>query len=139
MTTFTGKQLALWILILVSVPLELPGQTSRGTVSGLVTDPAGAAVVIANVELRNTATNVARTTTSNEAGFYRFDAVDPGPYAITVTSSGFRAAKTGEFPIAGAQVASLDVHLAIGDVQNSIEVTAAAVQLQTESPVRGGT
>ena len=139
MTTFTGKQLALWILILGSVPLELPGQTSRGTVSGLVTDPAGAAVVSANVELRNTATNVARTTISNEAGFYRFDAVDPGPYAITVTSSGFRVAKTGEFPIAGAQVASLDMRLEVGEVQNSIEVTAVAVQLQTESPVRGGT
>ena len=55
------------------------GQTSRGTVTGTVTDPNGAVIAGAEVTLTSGATKLSRTTTTNSEGFYRFEAVDPGP------------------------------------------------------------
>ena len=66
------------------------GQTSRGTVTGIVTDASGAAVPGATVELKGTQTGVLRSTTSNESGAYRFDAVDLGEHDLTVKAQGFR-------------------------------------------------
>ena len=133
------NKFCIFLAIAFSLCIALNAQTSRGTVTGIVTDQSAAAVVNAGVDLRNTATNVVRTTMSNEAGLYRFDAVDPGEYQVSVTSSGFNAARTSPFNVAAGQVASVDMHLTIGEVKNVVEVTAEAVQLQTESPVRGGT
>ncbi len=53
-------------------------QTSRGAVSGTVADQNGASIAGANVTLTNVQTNLARTTVTNDEGFYRFDAVDLG-------------------------------------------------------------
>ncbi|MDQ3254508.1 MAG: carboxypeptidase-like regulatory domain-containing protein, partial [Acidobacteriota bacterium] len=61
---------------LFGLSLVAAAQTSRGTVSGVVTDTAGAVVPGASVTLTSDATNQARTTVSNEEGFYRFDAVE---------------------------------------------------------------
>src|SRR5215203_5795354 len=58
-------------------------QTSRGTVSGTVTDQAGAVVSGADVELKKAATNETRVTRTNDSGIYRFDAVDLGIYEVT--------------------------------------------------------
>jgi outer membrane receptor protein involved in Fe transport len=117
----------------------LSAQTSRGTVNGLVTDQSGAAVVGTDVDLRNTATNVVRNTKTNESGLYRFDAVDPGPYELTVTAAGFKAAKTQSIQIAASQVASVDIKLELGEQKSVVVVEAEAAQLQMETPVRGGT
>ena len=84
---------ALMLSMLVSYALA---QTSRGTVSGLVTDPTGAVVAGATVTLTNTATNVTRTTVTNEQGNYRIEALDPGPYILKCEATGFSSmSKTG--------------------------------------------
>lgn len=70
--------------------LAAAAQTSRGTVTGLVNDAQKAAIANAPVELANLATGVSRSTQSNESGLYRFDAVDPGEYRVTVKMPGFR-------------------------------------------------
>jgi hypothetical protein len=113
------------------------GQTSRGTVTGLVSDAQKGAIPNAPVELTNTATNVARATRSNESGLYRFDAVDPGEYRIAVKMAGFHTYAGPKLSIGAAQTATHDVVLEVGDVQQVIEVTESVVQLQTEAPVRG--
>ena len=56
-------------------------QTSRGTVSGTVTDPSASVVAGASVELLQIATGLRRMATTNGAGIYRFEAVDLGTYA----------------------------------------------------------
>src|SRR5262249_549641 len=63
-----------------------PAQTSRGTVTGIVTDQQGAVISGANLELINKGTNQTRTTSSNDSGIYRFDAVDLGVYDLKVTA-----------------------------------------------------
>ncbi len=115
-------------------------QSSRGTISGIVTDPSGSTIVSAKVTLLNRDTNVSRDTVTNNSGLYRFDAVDPGNYSETISFSGFRTAQTSPFTVSASQVVSVDVPLEVGEAVNTIEVSAeTAAVLQTESPVRGGT
>lgn len=130
--------IALFSLFLFGFSVSLWGQTSRGTVTGLVTDASGAVVATAQLELRNTETNVTRTTESNEAGLYRFDAVDPGTYDLTAKITGFQTFTQRAFVVQAGQVTSIDPRLSVGETATAVEVTASGVQLQTEAPVRGG-
>ncbi len=111
-------------------------QTSRGTVTGLIIDSQKASIGNAAVDLTNTSTNVTRSTQTNDAGMYRFDAVDPGQYTLQVKSTGFRTYIAKQFDVGAAQVVSVDATLELGEVQQVVEVSADAVQIQTESPVR---
>lgn len=111
-------------------------QTSRGTVTGLVTDSQKATVPGASVDLINTATNVTRSTQTNDSGLYRFDAVDPGQYSLQVKTTGFRTFVAKQFEVGAAQVLTLDTSLELGEVQQVVEISAEAIQLQTEAPVR---
>ncbi|HZO55676.1 MAG TPA: carboxypeptidase regulatory-like domain-containing protein, partial [Bryobacteraceae bacterium] len=124
--------------IIVSV-VSLAAQTSRGTLTGIVTDAQGAAMPGAQVSLRNEETNVRRQTTANEAGLYRFDAIDPGQYQISVEAAGFRTYSKRQIPVGAAQTVSNDVQLEVGETQQTVEVVAQTESaLQYEAPVRGG-
>jgi hypothetical protein len=79
-----------------------------------------------------------RSTTTNEAGLYRFDAVDPGSYKVDVKHPGFKNFTATQLDVSAARVSTLDVSLEVGDVQQTIEVTTDVAVLETESPVRGG-
>jgi hypothetical protein len=114
-------------------------QTSRGTVTGVVTDATKAAVPGATVEINQKDTNITRTTTTNDQGLYRFDAVDPGMYDVTVKQQGFKTYTSRAVPVSAAQVVAVDAALEVGDNVSVVEVTADSVALQTEAPVRGGT
>jgi Carboxypeptidase regulatory-like domain len=94
--------------------LSLAGQTSRGTLSGIISDSSGAVIGAARIELQNVEQNLVRTGESNATGIYRFDAVDPGNYRITVSLQGFKTFQTAAFPIAAAQVLTQDVRLGGG-------------------------
>ncbi len=67
-----------------------PAQESRGSITGKVTDPQNAVVPGASVVVTNTATNVARRTTTNETGYYEVTFLDPGPYSVAVDAQGFK-------------------------------------------------
>src|SRR6516162_7973200 len=66
----------------LTLAVAAQAQTSRGTVTGTVLDPAGAVVVAARVKLTGVDTGVRLSTVSNDTGVYRFDAVDPGAYEL---------------------------------------------------------
>src|ERR1700681_570138 len=109
----TGAALASLVFACFSSP-ALQAQTSRGTVTGSITDPSKASVPNVKVELKNSDTNVVRTSSTNDAGLYRFDAVDPGNYQISAVAQGFRASQTTPFDVTGGQLASLDLKLEVG-------------------------
>src|SRR5437868_4699836 len=114
-------------------------QTSRGTVSGTITDPSGAVIAGATITLTNTQTTVARTTTTNNEGFYRFDAVDLGNYTLTTAATGFGTVTKTDVTVNANQTATVDTQLQPGGQQVTIDVVAeAGAALQTEAPVRGG-
>ncbi|MDX2179966.1 MAG: TonB-dependent receptor [Bryobacteraceae bacterium] len=128
----TPRFLALSFLFVGTVA----AQTSLGTVSGLVLDPSGSAVPAATIELTNVQQNTVRTAQSNASGSYRFDAVNPGNYKLKVAQPGFATFETSEFPVAAAQVITLDARLEVSTQASTISVVAETVQLQAEAPVR---
>jgi outer membrane receptor protein involved in Fe transport len=127
------------LVTLLVTSLAGSAQTSRGTVSGTVTDPTGAVISGATVTLTNIQTTVERTTVTNDEGFYRFDAVDPGQYSVKFLATGFGEVVKTNIPVSASQTAEVSSALAPGGQQVTVDVAAeASALLQTESPVRGG-
>ncbi|MBI5085903.1 MAG: TonB-dependent receptor [Acidobacteria bacterium] len=123
------------VLFLAAVPVA--AQSSRGTVNGQVTDPSGAMVAGAQVELRSQQTGIVRTTTTNDSGVYRFDAVDLGDYVVYVKAGGFNSFTTQPFPVQAGQTRTADCRLEVGEQRTVVQVEEAASPLQVEAPVRG--
>lgn len=108
-----------------------------GDIGGTVRDPAGASVVDATVTITNTATNAARTTTTNEAGLYSFPALQPGTYSIRVEAKGFKSYTQTGIELQVQQNARIDIQLTIGQVTETMEVTAQGALLATENATVG--
>jgi hypothetical protein len=104
--------------------VHLSGQGNTGSISGTITDPNGAVIPGAKVKAVADSTQQEFDTITSEGGIYVFPSVPPGPYTITVEHPGFkRLNRTGiEVRIATRQV--VDLRPEVGDVQQSVEVTA---------------
>src|SRR5438105_15335859 len=81
--------LAAVFLSVVCLSSPARAQLTRGAIQGTVRDEAGAAVAGAQVKVSNPATNIARDATTNDEGFYRVGALEPGTYTVAVQSTGF--------------------------------------------------
>lgn len=111
-------------------------QTS-GEITGIVTDPSGSAIPGSTITLTNTATNAVRTMESNGEGLYRFTPVPPGVYTLKVEHQGFKAANTSNIEVQVQQTVRLDLTLQVGQVTESVEVSASAALLQSENATVG--
>ena len=129
-----------WILAAATILAAVAqAQTSRGTVAGTVTDPTGAVVSGANVLLTHTQTGVRRSTTSNDAGIYRFDAVDLGVYELKVKQSGFKLFVATGLGVEANRTATIDPRLELGSEATAVQVSAEAESMTVrDSPLRGG-
>jgi len=123
---------ALFCLFAVT-PSSLFGQAaSTGTVAGTVTDPSGGAIVGATVTLTDTATNIARSETTNETGRYFFANVVPSTYNVSVSKTGFRVSKLVSQVVSVGASLTLNVALELGSVAETVEVTVTTgAELQT--------
>jgi len=133
------RLIAIVFCVLVLMNGTAVAQTSRGTLTGVITDPTGAAVVTATVTITHLDTNVKRQTTTNDAGVYRFDAVDLGTYSLSVQKTGFRTHDTTGVAIQAAHTTDIDVRLEVGATSEVVRVEASSfeVELQTSDQVRG--
>jgi hypothetical protein len=127
--------------LLLTFSFSVCAQTSRGTVSGTVMDSSGAIILGCTVQLTNRDTGVVRTTTTNNAGIYRFDAVDPGIYQIKMGKSGFKSFLYGQFPVEAIRTVTINAPLEPGIADAVVEVTNETLEtaLIRDSPLRGGT
>ncbi len=108
-------------------------QTFRGTVSGNVTDPSGAIVADAVIQLTNPATGVTITGKSNKAGDFSFPELTPSQYDLTVTASGFTVRKFSNIDVQVTKVVTVDVKLAIGAESTVVDVVTGGVQTDTQT------
>src|SRR3981081_4383432 len=108
------------ILALLTLTVAWP-QASTSTIRGTVRDQAQAIVPKATVTLTNTATNVARTTESNDAGGYVFPNSIPGPYRVAAEFAGMQKYEA-TFTVQAQQDAVIDVTLQIGSTVTQVEV-----------------
>ena len=127
----------LLVLLGFAFHLTLSAQEYRGVVTGLVTDPSGAVVPEVEVRLVNLDTNVALQTRTTEAGVYTFRLVQPGRYRLVAQKTGFRQATIAEIIVQTGATVTADVRLEVGDVMQSVEVTAEAPLLNTANADSG--
>jgi len=109
------------------------GQETTGSIQGVVTDPSGAAVPNAKVEVSGPSLTQGVTTTTDGTGNYRFPQLPAGVYTITVTVSGFSTQKKTEVPIVLGRATSLNFRMEVGQVSESVVVAADAVMVDTTS------
>ena len=109
------------------------GQAGTGTITGTVTDPTGAAVANAPVEVKNTDTNFPYETATTVTGAYTVLRLPPGPYTITISAPGFKKLVRAGLSVDAGQTLPLDLTLQVGSASESVTVTAEATLLKTES------
>ena len=107
-------------------------QSDLGRISGFVKDPSGATIANAKVTVRNN-TGVERQTTTNDSGYYVVTNVPPGLYAMIAEAAGFQKYETTNNKLDPSADLVIDATLTVGSASQTVEVSASAVQLQTES------
>ena len=112
------------LLLLSALPAFC--QTSFGRISGTVTDSSGAAVSGAQVLVKNTETQGARTAPADNSGFYSVTELPIGTYSVEVNQKGFRRQQRTNVPIVADAKLTVDFHLEIGDLTQTVDVTAAS-------------
>lgn len=118
----------LCVLILVVLFAAQPslGQIIQAQLLGLVTDTSGAAVPMARVTVKEIATDIVTTATTDSSGNYIFPALQPGNYTLTAEMQGFKTTVISGIILTVDQKASVDVRLQIGSVTTQVEVSGAA-------------
>ena len=117
----------------------LMGQADRATLTGVVTDPSGAAVPGVAVAATNVNTHVAEKTETNSAGLYRVMNLPVGAYTVAYEKAGFKSVARSGVELSIAQVANINIQLEIGSVQQTVEVTASTPVLETQTAEVGTT
>ena len=120
------------VLLTVSVSPSW-AQTSKGTLQGIARDKTGAVVANAAVEITSEANGATRSVMTKSDGAYRFDAIDPGPYTIDVTSTGFQKFEVKNVQVASTVVTSYDVAITVGSDNVTVTVEADNATINTEN------
>ncbi len=112
----------------------------RAGIQGVVTDPYDAVVPGATITLTSNETNVSRTTETSESGVYTISGLAPGAYKLSVEKAGFSKKILGDVRVGSEQMRSLNVQLEVGQISESITVSATNVPaIDTQSAIIGGT
>jgi Carboxypeptidase regulatory-like domain/TonB dependent receptor-like, beta-barrel len=122
--------LAVLFLVLVFV-LPANAQTFRGAINGAVTDPSGAVVPAARVKATNKATSIDYATETTSDGQFAFQDLPVGAYKVTVTAAGFPALEVDNLSVTQGAIYTLAAQLKISQQSTTVEVSAAALALDT--------
>ena len=112
--------------LLLGCVLGLYGQTSFGRISGNVTDGSGAALAGAKVVVTNPETQAVRNAVTDDQGFYLVTNLPIGAYTVEVIQNGFQKKQQSGLQMVADGRLTVDFQLTVGDVNQSIEVVAAA-------------
>jgi hypothetical protein len=102
-------------------------------ITGVVTDPSGAAVAGVSVAITDTATGATRSTVTSATGLYDFSGLNHGVYDLTVSASGFQSYKKSGIVLNVAQTLRADAQLEVGAASQTVTVQANALQVQSET------
>ena len=125
----------LCVVALVTTLSSLPlvAQTSFGTILGNVGDESGAVVPGVTVTITNEGTGNSRTVESNDTGGFTLPSLPPAVYSVAAEMAGFSQALQTGVQLAVNQTLRVDLTLKVGEVTEIVEVSAAALQLQTDT------
>ncbi len=108
-------------------------QQGRGTIFGTVTDPSGAAIKSAKINIRNTATNTVTLTESNGDGYFLSPPLAVGSYEITAQASGFKKEIRSGLTLEVDQHAEVNLQLQVGATSESVQVVGDVSLVNTEN------
>ncbi len=103
------------------------------SVTGIVTDPANALVPAVKIKIRNLDTNITRNIQSTHDGSFTVTNLPPGPYELSAELAGFRSYKKTDIRLEVGQKLRADIQLVVGNVTESVVVTAQAAPINSEN------
>jgi hypothetical protein len=106
---------------------------TQSRLTGLVTDDSGAVVAGARVVTRNVLTGVVTESATSEGGNYQFPALIPGTYEVSVEKAGFKKALQSGITLETGITRTVDLRLTLGAVSETVEVSAQAALLESET------
>src|SRR3954462_8417982 len=118
--------------------LAANAQTTNASIIGDITDPQQAAVVGATVTVKEIDTGVTRAVETSSTGSYRVFPLIPGRYEVTASAAGFKRKIQPRVLLDIACTVKVDFQLDVGQMSESVEVTANATVLQTQDASVGG-
>src|SRR5271165_1120192 len=119
-------------MVLTLATTGVYGQAVFGNIVGTATDPQGAAVANAKVTVTSTTKATTVTTTTNESGNFSVSHLIPDTYKVKFESAGFKTFEQGDVPVFADATYRVDCQFAVGSTTETMEVTGAPPQLQTD-------
>lgn len=120
-------------LCIIFAATAASAQSDRGTITGTVSDPAGAMIPKAQIEARNTQTGAVYQTVTSTTGNYTLAQLPVGVYQLTATQAGFKQYSRTGITVMVAQTLRIDIAMEVGSINETISVSADAPLLKTES------
>jgi len=125
------------VLAFVLLALALASASITGSISGVVTDKSGAVVAGASVTATDTLTGVQTTQKTDTKGFYNLPTLAVGTYDLEIKQVGFKTYRQTGLVIDANSALRADASLAIGSINEKIEVSTEAAQVETQSTQMG--
>jgi hypothetical protein len=128
---------SLFVMLLLAVfalatPALMAQSLVSGDITGTVTDPTGAVIANATVNLKSIEYGTTQAGTTNSSGFYRFSLLKPGHYSIQVAQAGFQKAER-QAQVTVGQATAVNFTLSVGEATETIEVTSNAPLVNTDN------
>jgi hypothetical protein len=129
--------LVVWALTaLICAPVK--AQVVGATLSGSVTDTSGGVIPNAKLSIKNVATQVMRSATTDSAGFYTAPNLLPGTYQVTITAQGFQTEVRSGITLTVGTQQSLNITMQVGQITQTVEVTTETPAVELASSSIGG-
>jgi len=120
------------LAVVLLLPLPVLAQTAvLGTIGGTITDSTGAVIPSAAITVTNTGNQLASKTSTNSAGYYVVPDLPSGNYDVRVEKEGFQSCSTLGVHLDPAANVQVSCSMQVGQVSQTVEVQASAVQVQT--------
>jgi hypothetical protein len=130
------RNAAIFVLLLL-VPLTTFGQRITGSIEGRISDASGAVLPGVEITVTSDTTGLVRTILTNETGRYNFPVLPPGGYTVQTSFPGFRTEIRSGVNVQTDSNARIDFELQVGQITESIEVTADAPLIETDTSSLG--
>ena len=114
------------VLVLLFCLPAFSQTAGAGGMSGTITDPSGSVVPDVQVTILNTATGIERTVNTNQSGIYSATFLQPGPYEVSASKTGFAKIDNKGLTVAVGQTVTLDMQLPLNTTSETVEVTGQA-------------
>ncbi len=129
---FAVFQMVLALSLFAGFHARAYGQILYGSIVGTVTDPSGAVVPNSAITVTDVGTQQTRSDTTDGSGRYSVGNLAPGTYTVKAVTSGFRELDQSNITVTPNVVTRVDLQLQVGEASEKVNVSAQAVELQTD-------